>query len=83
MWQYFSKTEDQCSQAVKKADKEIFENNMFYHDTMKTIAKVYLSNWECPEQEAVYHILPELRLRRIFPAVHFVNTNPPEERVHV
>ena len=31
----------------------------------------------------MYHILPELRLRRIFPAVHFVNTNPPEERVPV
>ena len=32
-------------------------------------------------QEAVYHILPELRLRRSFPAVCFVNTNPLEERV--
>ena len=34
-------------------------------------------------QEAVYHILPELRLRRIFPAVCFVNTNPLEERVQL
>ena len=29
----------------------------------------------------MYHILPELKLRRIFPAVYFVNTNPPEERI--
>ena len=29
----------------------------------------------------VYHILPELRYWRIFLAVYFVGTNPPEERV--
>ena len=56
---------------------------MHHHDTMKTIAKAYLSNRECSVQEAVYHILPEMKLRRIFPAVDFVNTNPPEERVQV
>ena len=42
--QYFPKTEDQCSQAMKQAAKEAFENNMHHHDTMKTIAKAYLSN---------------------------------------
>ena len=55
--QYFSKTEDQCSQAVKQAAKESFENNMQHHDTMKTIEtidKAYLSNRECSVQEAVY-----------------------------
>ena len=31
----------------------------------------------------VYHILRELRLRRIFLAVYFVDTNPPEERVKI
>ena len=83
MCQYFSKTEDQCSQAMKQAAKEVFENNIHHHDTMKTIARAYLSNRECSAQEAVYQILPELKLRRIFPAVHFVNTNLPEERVQV
>ena len=78
MCQCFSKTEDQCSQAMKQAAKEVFEDNMHHHDTMKTIAKAYLSNRECSVQEAVYHILPELKLRRIFPAVYFVNKNPPE-----
>ena len=38
--------------------------------------KDYLSIEKCSVQEAVYHILPELKLRRIFPAVYFVNTNP-------
>ena len=31
----------------------------------------------------MYHILPELKLRRVFPAFCFVNKNPPEERVQV
>ena len=69
MCQYFSKTEDQCSQAMKQAAKEAFENNMHHHDTMKTIAKAYLSSRECSVHEAVSHILSEFKLRRIFPAV--------------
>ena len=56
---------------------------MHHHDTMKTIAKAYLNNREYSVQEAVYHIFPELKLRRIFPAVYFVNTNLPEERFQV
>ena len=68
---------------MKQTAKEAFENNMHHRDTMKTIAKAYLSNQECSVQEAAYHILPELKLRRIFPAVYFVNTYPPEERVKV
>ena len=83
MCQYSSNTEDQCSQAMKQAAKEAFENNMHHHNTMKTIANAYFSNGECSVQEAVYHILPKLKLRRIFPVVCFVNRNPPEERVQV
>ena len=41
--QYFWKTEDHCSQAIKQAAKEVFENNNRYHDIMKTIAKAYWS----------------------------------------
>ena len=32
---------------------------------------------------AVYHILPELKVKRIFPVVYFVNTNPEEGIVKV
>ena len=46
---------------------------------MKNILKAYTSNRECSVQEAVYNILPELHLRRVFPGVQFVNTNLPEE----
>ena len=83
MCQCFSKTEDQCLQALKQAAKEAYENNMHHHDTMKTITKAYLNSRQCSVQEAVYHILPELKLRRIFAAVYFVNTNLPEEKVQV
>ena len=41
MCQYFSKTEDRCSQTMKQAAKEAFETNMHHDDTMKTIAKAY------------------------------------------
>ena len=83
MCQYFPKTEDQCSQAMKQAAKEAFENNMHHHDAMKTIAKAYLNSHRCSVQEAVYHILPELKLRRISPDMYFFDTNLPEERVQV
>ena len=41
MFQYFSKTKDQCLQTMEKAAKETFENNMHHHDTMEIIAKAY------------------------------------------
>ena len=77
MCPYFPKAEDGYSQAMKQVAKEAFENNMHHHDTMETIAKAYLSNQECSVQEAVF------KLRRIVPAVYFVNTNPQEEIVQV
>ena len=83
MCQYFSKTEHQCSQAMKQAAKESFVNSMHHHDTMNTIATANLSNHECSVQGAVYHNLLELKLRRILPAVDFVNINLPEEGVQV
>ena len=79
----FQKLKVNVQKSWKKATKEDFGNNMHHGDTMKTITKAYLSNLECSVQEAVYHILPELKLRRIFPAVYFVNTNLPEERFQV
>ena len=77
---YFSKTEDQCSPAMKQADKEGSENNMHHHGTIKTILKHYLSNRRCSLHENVSHIFPELKPRRFFLVA---NTNLPEERVKV
>ena len=74
MCQIFSKTEDQCLQAINQGAKEAFENNMHHQNTMKTIAKEWFV------QEAVYNVLPELKLRKIFPAV---SSSLPEKRVQV
>ena len=83
MCQYFSKIEDQCSQAMKQAVKEAFHNNMHHHGTMKAIAKANLSNRKCSAQEEVHHFFPKLKVKRIFPAVYFVNTNTLEEKFQV
>ena len=79
MCSYFSKFKDQCSAAMKQAAKEALDNKLDHFNTMKNILQAYTSKWECSVQEAVYHVLPELHLRRVFPSVYFVNTNLPEE----
>ena len=63
---------------MKQTAKEAFDNNMHHHDTMKAIVKTYLSNLGCSVKEPVGHILAELKLRRIFPTIDFVNKNLPE-----
>ena len=80
MFSYFSKSEDKCSFAMKQVAHEAFDAKLDQFNTMKNILKAYTNNGECSVQEAAYHILPELHLRRIFPGVQFVNTNLPEER---
>ena len=35
----FSKSEDQCTQAMKEEAKEAFENNLRHDETMKAIAR--------------------------------------------
>ena len=87
MCQYFSKTQDQCSQAMKQVAKEAFDKNMHHHDSMKTIAQAYLSNRESsvPKEFTILQnvALPGLKLRRMILAVQFVSTNSPDERVQV
>ena len=79
MCSYFLKSEDKSSFAMKQAALEAFNTKLDQFNAMKNILKAYTSNRECSVQEAVYHILPELHLRRVFPGVQFVNTNLPEE----
>ena len=80
MCSYFSKSEDQCSAAMKQAAKEALDNELDHFGTMKNILQTYTSKRECSVQEAVYQVLPELHLRRVFPSVYFVNKHLPEER---
>ena len=83
MCAYLSKTEDQCSHAMNLAVKEAWESNSNNYDQMKLIARAYASKKGCSVQGAVYRIMPELCLLKVFLAVLFANTNLPENRYRV
>ena len=83
MCAYLSKIKDECSNAMSQAVKEAWENKSNNYDQMKLIARAYASKRECSVQEAVYHIMQELWLRKVFPLVLFANTNLPENRYRV
>ena len=64
---------------------------MHHQYTMKTIAVAYLRNQEFSVKETIYHMLPELKLKKTFPAVCFVNiklsekelTKLPDDSLHI
>ena len=64
---------------MKQAAKEAMDNELGHFDTMKNILQAYTSKHGCSVCETVYHVLPELHLRRFFPPVYFVNINLPQE----
>ena len=80
MCAYFSKSEDETSEAMKQAAKEAATCGKNKLELMKSIARAYATKRECSVQEAVYHVMPELWLRKTFPGVIFANSNLPENR---
>ena len=50
---------------------------------LKKIGAAFLSTREVSSQECVYRSMPELWLRKIFPATVFVSTDFPEKRIRV
>jgi len=71
MCSYFSKCETESSE------------NLDFKERMKKEAIAFLSHRQCSVQEALYQLLPELWLRKTFPAVTFGNTNLPEKRYRI
>ena len=69
MCAYFSKSEDETSQAMKQAAKEATSCNKSKLELMKSIARAYITKRECYVQEAVYQVMPELWLRKTFPGI--------------
>ena len=57
--------------------------NLNVFEQMKAISKAYSTKRECSIQEAVYHVMPELWLRKTFPGVIFSNSNLPEDRYRI
>ena len=80
---YFTKDETECSQAIVNAAKEAKQENLNVRDGLKKIGAAFLSTREVSSQECVYRCMPELWLRKIFPATIFVNTNIPDKRIRV
>ena len=76
MCAYLSKSEDTCTAAMHQALNESAESKKSNYDQMRTIAHAY--DRECSLQEAVFHIWPELWLRKIFPGVIFANSSTPD-----
>lgn len=54
MCSYFSKAEDETSQAMKQAAKQTSQCNKSHFEQMKAIARAYVTKRECSVQEAVY-----------------------------
>ena len=80
---YFTKDETECSQAIMNAVKEARADNMTVAEGLRKIGAAFLSTREVSSQECVYRCMPELWLRKIFPATVFVSTELPEERIRV
>ena len=80
MCAYFSKNESLCSDAMKEALNQSKELESSKYERMIKLAKAYSDHREVSIQEAVYQLMPELWLRKGYPAVSFVSTSLPNER---
>ena len=83
MCAYFSKAEDETSEAMKQAAKEVLSGNKLHYEKMKAIACAYATKRECSVQEPVYLVMPELWLRKAFPKVIFLNSNLRDKRYKI
>ena len=51
---------------MKQVARETIARNKSDYEKMKAIARAYATKRECSVQEAVYLVIPELWLRKIF-----------------
>lgn len=56
---------------------------MDIRDSLRKIGAAFLSTREVSSQECVYRYMPELWLRKIFPATVFISTDLPDKRIRV
>ena len=80
MCAYLSKSENECSVAMKQALRDAFEKELNNYEQMKSVANAYSNKKECSIQECVYHVLPGQWLRKTFPGVIIANSNVSEKR---
>ena len=80
MWAYLSKSEKECSVAMKQAVRDAFEKELNNYEQMKSVANAYINKRQCSTPGCVYHILPGQWQRKRFAGVLFANSNIPEKR---
>ena len=83
MYAYFSKAEDETSEAMKQVVQDAINGKKSDFERMKAIARAYATKREWSVQEAVYLVMPELWLQKTFPKVLFLNSNIPEKRYRI
>ena len=70
-----SKQEDQCSETIKQIIKEVLDSGVGSCKQSKSVTYAFISKRECSLQEAAYHLVLKLWLRKIFLGVHYANSN--------
>ena len=83
MCAYFSKVEDETSEAMKQATQKASVSGKSNFERMRAVARAYSTKRECSVQESVYLVLPELWLRKTFPKVIFLNSNILKKRYRI
>ena len=83
MCAYFSKVEDETSEAMKQVAKEASVSGKSNFEKMRAVARAYSTKREWSVQEAVYLVVPELWLRKTLPKVIFLNSNIPEKHYRI
>ena len=83
MCAYFSKVQDETSEAMKQAAKAALNGNKLHYENMKAIDRAHAAKMECFVQEAACLVIPELWLRKIFLKVIFLNTKLPEKQYKI
>ena len=58
MCAYLSKSESECSVAMKQAVQDAFEKELDNYEQTKSVANAYINKREYSIQECIYHILP-------------------------
>ena len=54
---HLSKLEEECSQAMSEAIKDVFENQLDKYEQIKSVTHTFTNKRECSIQENIYHFL--------------------------
>ena len=79
---YISKSQKGMSELLRSACDEARRGNSTIKQQVRDIGNKFLNNVEISAQEAVYIVL-QLAMRKSSRQVLFINTSPPEDRVHL